>query len=82
MAHIQSKQEIIRPTHTEVIGDELHITLSGISYSFKLSDISNHLASASLSARQNFVVSPSGYGIHWPDIDEDISIPALLKTNK
>src|SRR4051812_38396633 len=22
---------------------------------------------------QNFEISPSGYGIHWPDLDEDIS---------
>jgi len=82
MEHIQSKQEIIKPTHTEVRGEELLITLSGKIYSFKLSEISNRLASATLSVRQNFIVSPSGYGIHWPDIDEDISIPALIKTNK
>lgn len=28
-------------------------------------------------ARQ-FVVSPSGYGIHWSALDEDISIKAFL----
>jgi hypothetical protein len=26
----------------------------------------------------NFEISPSGYGIHWPDIDEDISIKAFI----
>lgn len=36
------------------------------------------LASASLEALENFEVSPSGYGIHWPDLDEDISIKAFL----
>jgi hypothetical protein len=25
-----------------------------------------------------FEVSPSGYGIHWPRLDEDISIDGLL----
>jgi hypothetical protein len=27
---------------------------------------------------QHFEISPSGYGIHWPDIDEDISVKAFL----
>jgi hypothetical protein len=26
----------------------------------------------------NFQISPSGYGIHWPDIDEDLSVEGLL----
>lgn len=25
-----------------------------------------------------FEISPSGYGIHWPLIDEDISLDALI----
>ena len=28
--------------------------------------------------RNNFEVSPSGYGIHWPLIDEDLSIDGLI----
>lgn len=23
---------------------------------------------------KNFEISPGGYGVHWPDIDEDISV--------
>jgi hypothetical protein len=23
-------------------------------------------------------ISPGGYGIHWPDVDEDISVKAFL----
>jgi hypothetical protein len=26
----------------------------------------------------NYEISPSGYGIHWPDLDEDISIKAFI----
>lgn len=26
----------------------------------------------------NFEISPSGYGIHWPELDEDISIKSFL----
>ncbi|MEX2328040.1 MAG: DUF2442 domain-containing protein [Pseudomonadales bacterium] len=28
--------------------------------------------------RNNFELMPSGHGIHWPDLDEDISVSGLL----
>jgi hypothetical protein len=28
--------------------------------------------------RERFEVSPAGYGIHWPDLDEDLSIDGLI----
>ncbi len=28
--------------------------------------------------RQNFRISGAGYGIHWPDLDEDIGVEGLL----
>ena len=43
-----------------------------------LQDISALLANATDEQQQEFEVSPSGYGIHWPLIDEDISIDGLL----
>lgn len=27
---------------------------------------------------ENFEISPSGYGIHWPTLDEDISIKCFI----
>ena len=36
------------------------------------------LAKASSQALNNFEISPSGYGIHWPDMDEDISIKSFI----
>lgn len=36
------------------------------------------LANADDSQRQRFEISPSGYGIHWPDLDEDISIKSFI----
>ena len=36
------------------------------------------LEKASDEERNNFEISPSGYGIHWPLLDEDISIDGLL----
>ena len=35
------------------------------------------LASASASQRANFEIMPMG--IHWPDLDEDLSITGMLK---
>jgi Protein of unknown function (DUF2442) len=29
--------------------------------------------------RQNWHVSSAGYGIHWPDVDEDLSTAGLLR---
>ena len=36
------------------------------------------LSSAPHSSLKNLEISPSGYGIHWPEIDEDISIKSFI----
>jgi len=36
------------------------------------------LRDASEADRDNFELYADGYAIHWPALDEDISIPALL----
>ncbi len=36
------------------------------------------LVSAQGSQVANYEISPSGYGVHWPDLDEDISIKAFI----
>ena len=36
------------------------------------------LESASNEVLHNFEISPAGYGIHWPDVDEDISVKAFV----
>ncbi len=37
------------------------------------------LASATAGERMNAELSPGGYGIHWPLVDEDLSINGLLR---
>ena len=32
--------------------------------------------------RSNFQISSAGYGIHWPDLDEDIGVEGLLLGKK
>lgn len=37
------------------------------------------LLAATSEQRQNWKVSGGGYGIHWPEIDEDLSTEGLLR---
>jgi uncharacterized protein DUF2442 len=37
------------------------------------------LLSATLEQRKNWKVAGAGYGIHWPDLDEDLSTEGLLR---
>jgi hypothetical protein len=37
------------------------------------------LLNASATERKNWHVAGGGYGIHWPDIDEDLSTEGLLR---
>lgn len=56
----------------------LAIKIDGRRYEFRLSEISEKLANASAVERNRYEISPSGYGIHWPLIDEDLSIDGFL----
>ena len=59
-------------------GEVLRVTIDGQARMFKIQEISQILLNASEKDRQMFEISPSGYGIHWPLLDEDISIDGLL----
>jgi len=59
--------------------DYLVLTIDGKEKKFKLQDVSLALEKASERERNTFEISPSGYGIHWPLLDEDISIDGLLE---
>ena len=54
------------------------LTIDGHEKRFKVSEISPILQRASQQERNIFEISPSGYGIHWPSLDEDLSIDGLL----
>jgi|SRR3990167_3755387 len=40
------------------------------------------LAHGTPAERANFQISGAGYGIHWPDLDEDIGVEGLLLGKK
>lgn len=61
-------------------GDQLVIVVDDQTHVFDLGEISPRLAAADPQERARFEISPSGYGIRWPLIDEDLSIDGLLGT--
>ena len=55
------------------------LKVDGHIYRIALEKASSKLNVANEIERGLFKISPSGYGIHWPLIDEDLSIDNLLK---
>ena len=56
----------------------LAIEVDGQDRKIPIAEISKVLSTASEEERNTFEVSPSGYGIHWPSLDEDVSIDGVL----
>jgi hypothetical protein len=60
----------------------LVLNVDGIAYRIKISEVSDKLDKASDQIKNDFKISPSGYGIHWIQIDEDLSINGLIQRAK
>ncbi len=74
--------ENIRAIDVRIDKDMFYVVLSddreiGVPYAWYW-----RLAQANLKQRKNWSFISGGYGIHWEDIDEDISIAGILKGNK
>ncbi|MEO0416427.1 MAG: DUF2442 domain-containing protein [Verrucomicrobiota bacterium] len=68
---------IDNPTLSSYSNGHIFVTMSsGFKFDFPCSDYPR-LASASSEKLKNMELSP--LGIHWPDIDEDLSIRGLLR---
>lgn len=59
--------------------DIMSLKIDGKLVHVNLQKVSARLLTANDVQRQFYKISPSGYGIHWPLIDEDLSVEALLK---
>ena len=70
ICHIQS-------VHSDT--DNFYLTVNGQSYRLPWTNCSARLATASPLERGYVEISPSGYGLHWPLIDEDLAVLPLLK---
>lgn len=64
----------------EFEGGTLILRADGEVYRVPTATVSERLAQASLTAQRSFRVSPSGYGIHWPELDEDLSVDGLIRS--
>jgi len=62
----------------EITDKYLILYISDSVYKLKYGEISERLANATNEERKSYRISPSGYGIHWNLIDEDLSIPGLI----
>ena len=56
----------------------LHLKVDNQIIKIMLSEISDKLAKANNIEKNDYQISPSGYGIHWRLLDEDLSINGLL----
>jgi len=43
-----------------------------------LNEVSQKLLNATDDLRKDYIISPSGTGIHWPKLDEDLSVRGLI----
>jgi hypothetical protein len=57
----------------------LYLNIDGQSYRIPWQKCSQRLNCATLEERSFIQISPSGYGLHWPLIDEDLAVDPLLK---
>ena len=59
--------------------DFIMLNIDGNELIIPLDKLSRKLKSATEIEREMYKISPSGYGIHWPLIDEDLSINGILR---
>ena len=76
---MQTKTTPILATAIKTTPEQLIVVTESGSVSIPLEKCSERLASASQVERNQALLSPSGYGIHWPLIDEDLAVGPLLR---
>ena len=59
--------------------DFIYLQIDGKEIKAPLEKVSSKLKVAEDFQRMMYKISPSGYGIHWPLIDEDLSVDSLMK---
>lgn len=64
--------------HVSFSGTIMQLRADGKEYRIDIAGQSERLRNATQQQREHFEISPAGYGIHWPDVDEDLSIDGLI----
>lgn len=73
------KIDPVTAERVEATHDALVLIVGEQSISIPWARCSAKLAAATSKERENAELSPGGYGIHWPLLDEDLSIGGLLQ---
>lgn len=76
---VQSKTKPVLARTIQTTPEALVVVLESGAVSIPWDKCSERLAHASLAERLRAELSPSGYGIHWPMIDEDLAVGPLLR---
>lgn len=71
-------KKVYNITNIKFENDYLILITDNHSFKIRLANVSDKLAKASDRERNDFKISPSGYGIHWKLMDEDLSIDGLI----
>lgn len=75
-AMIETKHRV---TIVETGEERLTLDIDGKTVSAEWRTLSPRLGEAPQLARELIEVSPAGYGLHWPLVDEDLSIDGILR---
>lgn len=70
--------EVITATSIETTDAELIIRLADREVRVPWERFSPILANATAEQHHRAELSPGGYGIHWPQLDEDLSVGGLV----
>ena len=73
--------EPVTATGIETTADALILLIGQRRVRIPWEKCSSRLAEATDRERADAELSPGGYGIHWPLLDEDLSVNGLLKTH-
>jgi hypothetical protein len=74
-----SKTNAVLAERIQTTPEALVVVLESGAVSIPWDQCSARLAHASLAERLRAELSPSGYGIHWPLIDENLAVGPLLR---
>ena len=71
-----NKIHVIEPQG--LTGNILKLIIDGRTHKIDLAKESEKLAKSTQAQMEDFIVAPSGYGIHWPQLDEDLAIDPMI----
>jgi len=63
----------------DFVGEWMILSVDGQTYQIPINQASKRLAQATDIERKMYRISPSGYGIHWYAIDEDLTTKGLIQ---